>query len=268
MATRALLVLTACGICVGLIATAGKLAAEPDRYPSFGSVVNDQNKDFLHFACSPNSETSIVCSFSQVRIHSNGSSAADLDKEMKEIPRTLKAFKGDKKQCPPITKLAAAMRSGPPFNIPESKDFLDKWSTSSEPEHSDVLKDIESIEKVCLAPTNENVVAMIKWQNARNSRTCSLSVNSYEETFDQRGTGLWVHNGTPDGLCGVISISTLESDDKGIIWKYRVRRVVTDKNALKDNAIFDCKNIDEGEYVYAPQTSPFYKGCDYIKNGF
>lgn len=66
----------------------------------------------------------------------------------------------------------------------------------------------------------------------------------------------------------MVVISTFErDDDSGILWNYRTRKVVTDKNAIKDTDMFSCKNYDEQEQVYTWKNDPVYVGCDYIRFG-
>jgi hypothetical protein len=57
--------------------------------------------------------------------------------------------------------------------------------------------------------------------------------NRYELTFRRQSATRWVSNAGPNGLCGVIEITTLEEDPQGsgLLWTMNSRKVLTNKNA-------------------------------------
>jgi len=243
--------------------------ADPVDHPMSGFLTIEGHKNFLQYTCDPPTPQGMKCHFAQVLPSAKGGAEA-LEKALASIPEIQKQFasKPDEKTCAVMTSLANEMRTGASDSNADRQKFLERWRASGEKEKSDTLKDFENFERVCAHPTRQNIEAWLRWQNAKESKTCSLWVNTYEETFTRQSKNNWVRSGTPGGLCGVVVISTFErDDDSGILWNYRTRKVVTDKNAIKDTDMFSCKNYDEQEQVYTWKNDPVYVGCDYIRFG-
>jgi hypothetical protein len=72
--------------------------------------------------------------------------------------------------------------------------------------------------------------------------TCEIVTNRYESTFARQGPKRWVSNEGPDGICGVVAITTLEQDgnDGSLLWTMNTQKIVTNKGA---NDL--CKTLDE-----------------------
>ena len=73
---------------------------------------------------------------------------------------------------------------------------------------------------------------------------CEIYTNRYESTFTKQNTRRWVSNEGPQGVCGVVTVTTLEQDESdptsGLLWTMNTQKIVTNKSA--DTV---CKQLDE-----------------------
>jgi hypothetical protein len=244
--------------------------AAPDSFPSFGILSNAHERDFFQYSCAPPSARGLVCQFTQIKVHNIGK-PEELAKALAATPEVQKDISSGKSAqvCAEMRKLVDALHRGKAPPGSDQAKFFSSITSQTPRERADMLRGVEGFDTACTAPTKENVEAMLRFQHEKESRTCTVWANSYEQVFTQQGPDVWVHNSPPAGLCGVINIATLEREaGAGSLWNYRMRKIVTDKNAVKDTAVFSCKSLDESEYLYTWNSAEYYKGCDYIKYGF
>jgi hypothetical protein len=245
------------------------------EYPDVGFVQDPQRHYFIKFECDPPTEQGMHCKFSEGVVHKNGGPEA-LAKALAELADNLRKGVDFKKEtermCAEIGSNMAgiiqAVRNGTKTAPPGmTQSSLDSLQAKPAPARADTLTMFESLQKVCASPTKESLENMARVQNDKETRTCELSLYTWEQDFIKQSDALWVHNGQPDGVCGVIDIATLEKDDH--FWNYRTHSVVTNKNAIKDNTVFDCHKVDEAEHFYkwnaGDAADGIYVGCDYIK---
>lgn len=73
--------------------------------------------------------------------------------------------------------------------------------------------------------------------------TCLIVTNRYSETFKKQDARRWVSNSGPEGICGVVTVTTLEQRDGGspTYWNVTLntRKIVTNKNAAPSCAVQD-----------------------------
>lgn len=256
-------------IVLACIQATGALAADND-YPAFGMLMGEQAKDLMQFKCDPPTVQGLTCHFTQILV-SKGGGPEKLKKSLANAPDLLKELEGGKAAdtCASMKNLAHAIRTGATLPDKNQQAFLEKL-TKNTTERADTLRSFESVETACNTPTKENVEAWLRAENDKDTRTCSLLSNSFEQTFTIQSPNIWVHNGGPDGLCGVVTVTTFERDkdaNSKMFWNYRTRKIVTSKDAL-DTTLLNCRMLDEGEYLYTWRTETYFKGCDYIKYGF
>jgi hypothetical protein len=255
--------------CVVLACLVSRVAFADD-FPTLGYVRDERSQYLIKFECDPPTEQGVVCKFSEVVVHNGGDAEAltkslqQLDDDFKKGGPTDKDLQG---MCTNVQGVTEAIRSGAKTAPAGMTQYsLDRLLAKPEAARGDTLKFFEALEKACASPTKENFETMARVQNDKEARTCELSLYSWEQNFTKQSPTVWVHNPPPDGMCGVIDIATLEKD--GGFWNYRSHRVVTNKDAIKDNKLFSCNNIDENEHLYKwNQEDPdgHYFGCDYIK---
>ena len=108
-----------------------------------------------------------------------------------------------------------------------------------------------------------NAEAILRLVHNRETRTCKIWLNKFEQTFSRTSDSMYTHASSPHGPCGVVNIATLERDRS--LWNYRTKKVVTNRQGM--SGPISCKLLDETEHLYTWNNTVFYKGCDYVKYG-
>jgi hypothetical protein len=72
--------------------------------------------------------------------------------------------------------------------------------------------------------------------------TCTITTNRYEKDFLRMSETRWVSNSEPDGLCGVVTATTLQKDPESgdQSWTIESHKVVTNKDVV---AL--CRSVDD-----------------------
>jgi len=64
--------------------------------------------------------------------------------------------------------------------------------------------------------------------------TCTITTNRYEQQFQKQDAQQWVSNSGPDGICGVVVVTTIRQEQTvGNVWEMTMntRKIVTNKTA-------------------------------------
>jgi hypothetical protein len=252
-------------LCMGLITPA---AAATD-YPYRG-VTSGPEKDFMQYSCERPTADGMLCKFTQLTIRKLAN-PDDLEKRLSRISEYEKEIRDDPQKhaegCKEVIEMVEALKSGRAPDKKAQATFDKHWSAASPEERQDLLHVSALLQKVCDTPTRENFGEMIRAEHKKDMRTCMVNANNFEQTFQRGANGMWVHNGAPEGECGVISVSSFERDDpKFSLWNYKTRKIVTNKKGGSD--LLSCTIFDETEFTYTWKTETFFKGCDYVKHGF
>jgi hypothetical protein len=93
------------------------------------------------------------------------------------------------------------------------------------------------LKSFCQAPTREGALAIFRSLEAADGKKCRCVVSDWRSTF-VRQRDSWVENRGPDGLCGVITISTLVPQDVKriteplgpLLWTLHQRTVTTHRS--------------------------------------
>jgi hypothetical protein len=110
--------------------------------------------------------------------------------------------------------------------------------------------------------------------------TCTISSNSWNEVF-MRAPGplggnfneapIWIRKSQgPEGACGVIQANRWEADTKAYdypkfkFWNYAAKKLISNPSG-KGLFGFECKNLDEAEYVYDWKKQPIPFSCQYLE---
>jgi hypothetical protein len=78
----------------------------------------------------------------------------------------------------------------------------------------------------CDKPTRETARAYLSYGMEKDTRTCRVRTNPWQETFTRSLGGKWVSNRGPSGNCSVVIVSTLEPEDpkeppsENALWTY------------------------------------------------
>jgi hypothetical protein len=70
-------------------------------------------------------------------------------------------------------------------------------------------------------------------------RTCIITTNRYERTFQKQASTRWVSREKPIGVCGTVDVTTLQHDG-GVRWTMDTERTVTNKDGSPE-----CRRVDE-----------------------
>lgn len=241
--------------------------------PSSGSVTNGTDKDFIEYDCRPTAHNKITCAMTQVKVR-RMADPSDLAAQLAKIDERLDELKKkplDSAFCQTMQELEATVRSGqPPAGSPaDTKKLQEKKLQEMSPvERQDMMAIVSSIRGLCTKQTREAVAAAINAEHSKNSRTCKIWLNRYDQVFERQSNGhVWTSSSGPQGECGVVNISTLERPDpKWSLWNYRTRKVVTNKGG--NNLLgMKCADLDESEQFFNWKLEAYYRGCDYVGFG-
>lgn len=229
----------------------------------YGTTDNDS----LLVRCDPPVNGSIQCKFVQTMV-SRRSEWKDFEAE---LPGAIDKLLGEKnaESCGNIAEFAKAIRDG---TIPPGVTDLEKYKAGmakTTPEQKqDLLKMLDSFAAYCAKPNKTTAETMLRQMHDKESRTCQVSSNTYEQTFRKSDVGdAWLSNEGPTGDCGVIVISKLErSKGEYKMWVYRTQKVVTMKEE-RSLGLVSCAKLDEQEYFFDWMSDEKFLRCDYIKFG-
>jgi hypothetical protein len=192
----------------------------------------------------------MTCSFVQTRVDLRKTpedAQAELEKQLRETA--------------PHTKMSDACRDR-------------KGLTESEVRAADVaprlktflLGMVQRLNAMCNVPTTETVREFLTYVLQKETKTCRIWTNPWSETFTKQPGDKWVSNRGPGGICGVVTVSTLESkpiDPKNPnslvrLWIYETQRVVT-------NRIGPLCQFDETRIRYSWDAKDFDRVCDFVE---
>lgn len=200
----------------------------------------------------------MTCSFIQVRVDlakTPEAAAAELEKQLREIaPQEMgKTCKDQRKDMADI----AAKVTAAPDVAPRLKAFFTGW--------------LQRFNTMCDKPTTDTVREFIWYGLQKDTKTCRIWANPWKETFTKQLGDKWVSNRGPGGICGVVTVSTLESrpiDPKKPspllrLWTYETQKVVTNKSVGGPLCQFD-----ETKVRYSWDAKDFDRSCEFVEFGF
>jgi hypothetical protein len=254
--------LLAVGLCVWLVIMPASAAGD---HPSVGITSGAIEKDFIQYKCDRPTQAGMVCKFTQLKVRSQAKPEY-LDEKLSRIPEFEKQIREKptthSERCNEFTQIGKLLRSKDDPNDKAAAEFHRNWEAMHPKEKQDMLNAVTLFGNVCEAPTSENIAAIVRAEHEKDTRTCSVLANNFEQTFQRTAGGKWVHSSAPEGDCGIISVSSFEkAHPKFSLWNYTTRKVVTNKKA-------SCTRSDETEHIYNWRPEMFFKGCDYVRYGF
>jgi len=127
----------------------------------------------------------------------------------------------------------------------------------------------ERVTALCDQPSVAALREVLRYTFEKETRTCRIYGNPWQETL-KRGLGnRWVSNRGPGGICGVVVVSTFESKptnptrpDSLHVWTYETQKIVTNKEMGGPLCPLD------GKSVYSWQALDFDVNCEFIEFGF
>jgi hypothetical protein len=215
-------------VCV-LLAAPRSEAADPPResLPFFGHIASPQENSALSMDCDGDPLGTIDCSFTQVSVTA--------EEPAKRTERLAKLRDEIAKARTVTAAERAEMRSdmckreaNPPAGLPER---VAVWR-----------KMVDAFAPAC-ACKNDNCFdseVLKAFIVLAEGRKCRVWTHNFNASMTRvRGERKWVGMSEPTGLCRTVNATVIESDDKGILWKFTQTRLTADtaSEPCKDLAV-------------------------------
>ena len=198
------------------------------RPPKFYNLGRVDGNDIIRMECESNdpSFTNISCDFVQVSFVNKTESEVIDDREKR------------KSEYSKITSQDIDdMKKNMSLEISKERQALLNLLTPEKKKHSDKL--LNMIKDINKSNTKEDLINAIESMEEFNDKCCSVHINTWKQEFQRISPFKWMNNPGPQGLCNVVSVTTLESyDDSYVLWKYSTVTVSVDVDK-KRNDIFD-----------------------------
>jgi hypothetical protein len=240
-------------------------ASAADDHPSVGFTSNSIDKDFIQYKCDRPTQGGMICKFTQVKVRAQDK-RENLEEKLSRIPEFEKQIRKKPKthneRCKEYSQVGKLLRSKDDPNDKAAAEFHRNWEAMHPREKQDMSNVVALFGNICDAPTPENIAAFMRAEHEQETRTCVVLVSNFEQTFQRTAAGKWVHRGSPEGDCGIISVTSFEkAHPKFSLWNYTTGKVVT-------NMERSCNRHNETGHVYNWRPEIFFKGCDYVRYGF
>ncbi len=227
----------------GLLLVATHSGAAEPPFPTFLNLRNDDlnTVDYIGGRCYMSGER-LQCTFAQTDV----SRGADPKKVEKEIDEAVGG----------INRLAER------FCSREFREGIKQYPDVAGEDFRQVMQDwVNAHANFCEKRDEKSLRAFWRAMHASQTKTCQISINTYEEEFTMQPTGQWLSQRGPRGGCGVINISTLSkdpTDESSLAWIYETRRIMTNKEPSI------CKFFQEKLWRYSWNAAPSKMDCEFI----
>jgi hypothetical protein len=95
---------------------------------------------------------------------------------------------------------------------------------------------------------------------AFDAQTCLVTTNRYSRTFQNQTATRWVSTEGPEGVCGVLDVTTLQNE--GVRWTLEAHKVVTKRDASPA-----CRDVDEKPEVLSWRDTRRALPCRFVQPG-
>src|SRR6266550_6731315 len=89
--------------------------------------------------------------------------------------------------------------------------------------------------------------------------TCLITTHSYERVFRRESATRWTNAEGPEGICGVMDVTTLQ-DDGGVRWTMELHKTVTKKDAAPA-----CQTTDPESELFSWQNIRRSLPCKFVQ---
>ena len=258
-----------CLFALTLAACTAAPAMARDERPMSGILFSERENHSLTYRCNPGPGDTLSCEFVQMSVRKK-KSAEDAEKDLQEARAELRRSGQllGPQECKQLQETLDVLEGRRPAPRPAD---LARMTTTQKADSSAMLK---AALYACRTRSESDVIAAFRLMLAKEHRTCTVSSNSFSQTFKRiSGAGAaWLAQGTPQGVCGDLQISRFEyeppSDPQGIgFWNYVSRRAITNPNAVAFPGPKPtmCSSFDQSETAYTWRQRELQLGCDYIE---
>lgn len=258
---------------LALLTTIAALPSDPcpaaESAPTLGILYNSQEAHSIVYNCGPVTGGEITCDFVQTAVRFK-TTEVELAGKLLEARKQF-ASSGAQvspKECDTYRDLVAILEGRKVAPKPEA------MKTLSQASKNDKLRLMKAIVAYCGKPTEENFLALTRFQHDLDRRTCRVSSNSFKQIFRPASggntLGAWLVQSKPEGACGTVSLSRFEPVDTAIsgsgftFWRYIARKAITNPNNEFAPGV-KCGGFDELPYTYDWQPRELQMSCNYIE---
>lgn len=258
--------------------------------PTTGMLYNTSEASALTYDCSQSSNGKLECAFTQSSVR-NKLKLSEMEAKIKDAKD---GFLTEKikmtEDCKPennlfkLIDLLEGNKTTDEFIADNSKnadfnkdEFLSNMKSMDSAQKKYLLDYITSYKAFCDNSTEENFLKVVRAGLYKDSKTCTVSSNSFTQTFVHVADassehGVWVVESKPEGDCGIVRLDRFVADkqsgSKFVPWTYFSKKFVTNKAG--EAFLMKCNVLDENEYFYDWKTSAktdslYHKGCEYIE---
>jgi len=236
---------------IALVVGASTVGAET-LHIRVNSLNPDKERTSIRGECVPDANGGqMTCDFLGVDVGVKGDPA----KTAKELSELRRMF-GEGKRAEVMAGRNSLCQGRP--ELERQLDEALKNQTISEPAKLLVRKLRDRLTQACVSPSLESALGLYGAWAEIDSKTCLIGpVSHWQESFTRQSERKWVANKGPTGVCGVVTVSTLERMDD-TTWRYETRRIVTNKGEL-------CNLVDETPAAFQTWTPQLTISCDIIE---
>ncbi len=242
-------------------------AAWAQSAPTVGFLYNTQENHSLAYRCESVRTGHLECEFVQTAVRRK-STKEDLPSVLEKARKEFVAEKLSVEDCKTYRD-ALAVFEGKKTATPTSG--IPGMSSVQKVDGQRVAK---ALVEYCDRPSTESYLSIVRVGHDKDCRTCLVSSNQFKQSFrwlpDGSGRSVWITQGPPEGVCGVVQLSRFESEETKIgkstftNWSYIARKAITNPSAdFLPGA--KCSALDERTYTYDWRSKEHQMTCDYIQ---
>jgi len=251
----------------GLALSFASVAAWAQSAPTVGFLYNTQENHSLAYRCESVRTGHLECEFVQTAVRRK-STKEDLPSILEKTRKEFVAEKLSVEDCKTYRDVLAVFEGKKTAPTPKA------IAAMSQVEKTDGLRIGKALVEYCDRPSIESYLEIVRIGHDKDCRTCLVSSKPFKQSFrmlsDGSGRVVWITQGPPEGVCGVVQLSRFESEETKIgkstftNWSYIARKAITNPSAdFLPGA--KCSALDERPYTYDWRSKDHQMTCDYIQ---
>ena len=235
--------------------------------PTVGLLYNTQENHSLAYRCESVRAGHLECEFVHTAVRYK-STTADLPGVLENARKGFVAEKPPPEDCKPYRD-ALAMFEGK--KTAPSSSGIDAMSPVQK---ADGQRFAKALVGYCDRPSLESYLSIVRIEHDKDCRTCLVSSKAFKQSFNllskDSGRTVWITQGSPEGICGIVQLSRFESEETNIgsstftPWVYIARKAITNPSAVFLPGT-KCGALDERPYTYDWRSKEHQMSCDYIQ---
>lgn len=243
-----------CLLLTMIAGTSGSSQVVGQDVPYQGTVTSVDQNSALSFECA-GAGIAVSCEFVQTLVSQEQPSSPE---RIDEMTSSALVEANTSSLCTEVPKQLEVLRSG--------GDFGTDLSTA---QRAAALAYLEVVGSFCADPSDATAHILFGFIEERKARTCKIGTQRFDLTMDWNSqSGRWESVSTPEGGCGVVTMTFLEKDAAyPTFWNYREQTVVTNK-AGSDALRGDCSVWPEEVLQFNWRPDTLRRTCEFVSFGF